>query len=441
MPTRSAFLVLAALLALVLAGCSSSGGSESPTPSPTAGSHTTIEDPTPAANGTPAASDVGPASVDAERVFEHIRVLSVTIGPRVAGSAAEREAVDYIAGQFTASGYTVELNEFGFAPSAFRYGSVDVGGAPIEALALVGSPGGTASGRVIYVGTADEASVAGLDLTGAIAVADRDRRTFRDKLITVRDAGAAGLIIINHSPGPFTGQLQLEAPFPVVGVGAEDRDVVIAATESGQEITVTVPDEGLAQSVNVIARADPDAACEVLVGGHHDSVPGAPGANDNASGTAHVIELARVFAADGLDPGLCFATFGAEEFGLFGSQALAREWAQAEVLPRYMVNLDVTGAGDTIELIGDSSLVPLANALADGLRIAAHPATLPPNASSDHVSFATFGSEVILVSSSLFANIHTPADVIDDIDLETLDRIGRLTHALVAELLAEIAAD
>ena len=374
-------------------------------------------------------------------MYEHIRVLSVEIGPRVAGSAAEREAIEYIAGQFTASGYTVELHEFRFDPSAFRYGSVDTGEASLEALALVGSPGGSASGRAVYVGTADEASVAGLDLAGAVAVADRDQRTFRDKLVTVREAGAAALVIINHSPGPFTGQLQLEAPFPVVGVGAEDRDTMMAATEASTEVTVSVPGGGFATSMNVIARADPNAACEVLVGGHHDSVPGAPGANDNASGTAHVLELARAFAADGLDPGLCFATFGAEEFGLFGSQALAREWARAEEQPRYMINLDVTGTGDTIELIGGGELVPLAAALAEGLAIAAMPASLPPNASSDHASFAAFGVEVILVSSGLFTTIHTPADVIDDIEIDTLDRIGRLTQALIVELVGLIGAD
>lgn len=446
MPPRLWLAALTLAVAAAVAACNPSGD---PAPAPSAtntasgnddgNTGQTTQDLAPTA--TP--GDVlGTPSIDPARIHSHIQELSVAIGPRVAGSAGERAAIDYIAAHFTATGYSVELHDFAFDPSAYRYGTVEVGDAQqIEALALVGSPGGTASGRAVYVGTADSASVTGLDLAGAVAIADRDQRTFRDKLSTVRNAGAVALVIINREPGPFTGQLQLESPFPVVGVGSEHRDPLRAAGDGAQILTVSIPAAGMATSTNVVARADPDAPCDILVGGHHDSVPGAPGANDNASGTAHVLELARVFAADGLDPGLCFATFGAEEFGLFGSAALATDWSRSEQLPQFMVNLDVTGAGDTIELIGGDELVSRAATLARQLAIPAEPSSLPPNASSDHASFATFNVQVILVSSGMFPFIHTPADIIEAIDTDTLERIGLLAHAMVDQLLAEIAGD
>ena len=129
------------------------------------------------------------------------------------------------------------------------------------------------------------------------------------------------------------------------------------------------------------------AIAKILVGGHHDTVPGSPGGNDNSSGTAHVIELARLLAADGLDEGLCFATFGAEELGLLGSDYLAGEWEELGVLPRFMVNLDVTGTGDVVAVIGTERLVDQALAIAVGLEVPAAESSLPPNAGSDHSSF------------------------------------------------------
>ena len=53
---------------------------------------------------------------------------------------------------------------------------------------------------------------------------------------------------------------------------------------------------------------------------HHDSVPGAPGANDNASGTAMVLELARVLKNLPTDTEVRFITFGAEELGLIAGR-------------------------------------------------------------------------------------------------------------------------
>src|SRR2546427_90728 len=61
-------------------------------------------------------------------------------------------------------------------------------------------------------------------------------------------------------------------------------------------------------SHNVVAKP-PGKQCRLVVGGHYDSVPAGPGANDNASGTATAIEMARAMAADGtLDP-VCFVLF------------------------------------------------------------------------------------------------------------------------------------
>ena len=175
----------------------------------------------------------------------------------------------------------------------------------------------------------------------------------------------------------------------------------------------------------------PGERCEVIVGGHHDTVPGAPGANDNASGTATVLELARAFAADGLDPGLCFATFGAEESGLHGSQALAARLQHEGTLPRLMVNLDVTGIGTSVQVIGSPQPAQRALELARQLGIPAERDELPANAGSDHASFARLGVPVVFFTSGDFQGIHSPADVAERVDPAELDRVGDLAYATI----------
>ncbi len=431
------FLVALALLALaaVMLSCSPR---EQPaaTPSPATGSGHSGEPATPAA--TPDA-DRGPAVPDAARVLAHIEALAGDIGPRVAGSEGEARAVAYIADQLRGAGYTVEELRFRPPETLFRPASVVLDAEKLDALPLGGSPDGEASGPAVYVGLAEPEDIEGLDLAGAVAIADRGLISFLAKYEAVRQAGAVALVVVNTEPGVFLGTLQREVDIPVVAVGREDRDLLLEAAAEGREATVVVPAAESVESVNVLAKADPGQPCTVLVGGHHDTVPGAPGANDNASGVAHMLELARAFAADGLDPGLCFATFGAEESGLHGSRELAMQLAAAEELPKAMVNLDVTGIGSRVEVIGTLDLVQRALATAEALGIPAGPGSLPPNASSDHASFAAYNVPILFFTSGEFAEIHTPRDTVDRIDPAELDRVGRLAFAAVSDLLERLS--
>ncbi|MER3406071.1 MAG: aminopeptidase, partial [Chloroflexota bacterium] len=91
-----------------------------------------------------------------------------------------------------------------------------------------------------------------------------------------------------------------------------------------------------------------------------------------------VLELARAVAADGLDPRVRFVTFGAEESGLHGSQALAARLQNEGAVPHLMVNLDVTGIGTAVQVIGSPEPVQRAPDLARRLGIPAEREKLPP---------------------------------------------------------------
>ncbi len=393
---------------------------------------------TPATGGGPTGSATGPAEHDGQRALAH--VIELAKEPRVSGTPAEARAATYIAEQFRSSGYTVEVMQFEFDGDRFRAGEVTVDGKTIEALTLAGSPGGAVSAPAVFVGLADEEGIAGRDLTGKMAVAERGVLNFGVKYENVRAAGAVGLVVVNNRPGSFSGNLATGARIPVVGVSQEDGAAVLEAAKAGREIGLKAPPTvGLTKALNVIARPGTGSECVVLVGGHFDTVPSAPGANDNASGTANVIELARALAVDGLDEGLCFATFGAEESGLYGSKALVERLRSEGALPRYMVNLDVTGIGARVEVIGDGPLAQTALALAASAGIPAVPSQLPPNSGSDHQSFLDAGIATVFFTSGDFSTIHSPADVVADIDMEMLDHIGDTALLVVKDLLAEVA--
>lgn len=377
------------------------------------------------------------AEFDGQRAYLHVLALAQTIGPRVSGTPGEAQAVEYIAAQLRASGYDVEVMPFAVEGNPFRTSVVTAGGRQMSGFALAGSASGRAAGEAVYVGLGDAAGIGDQNLKGKIAVADRGVLRFGEKLQRVRSRGAAALVVINNVPGPLRGALGVEADIPVVGISQEDGEPLLAAARQREVIAVEVPEAGRSEAANVIGRAVPGDRCEVLVGGHHDTVPGAPGANDNASGTATVLELARAFAADGLDPGLCFVTFGAEESGLHGSQALAARLQHEGAIPRLMVNLDVTGIGTSVQVIGSPEPAQRALELARQLGIPAERDELPPNAGSDHASFARLGVPVVFFTSGDFQGIHSPADVAERVDPAELDRVGDLAYATIKAYLPQ----
>src|SRR5690606_33086586 len=144
-----------------------------------------------------------------------------------------------------------------------------------------------------------------------------------------------------------------------------------------------------ATSINVIAEP-PGAECETVTGGHYDSVQQAPGASDNASGTATVLEIASVLAHAGRMGSDCFVLFGAEELGLIGSAHYVSQLSDEEKSRlKAMLNFDMVGVGDEAWwLIGDGPLQERMQEIARDLGIEnVTPSTLIRGLGSDHASF------------------------------------------------------
>jgi aminopeptidase YwaD len=416
--------VLIGLVGLAVAACGGESPSKAtPTAVPSAAAATFAP--------TPTADAIGTTAVDGQRAYDHVKKLSVDIGPRVAGTPSEITARDYIRSMLESYGYDVSVQDFGFDATAYLPARVDVGPAPgpsdnltsIPAIALRGSGGGSVNGRLVAAGIGRPEEFPSGGLAGAIALIERGELTFSQKVGNAIAAGAGGVVIYNNEAGRMVFDLGEPVALPVVSVDqAEGRRLRETAQPLVARITVSPP-KGTAY--NVVAKPKGAAMCDTITGGHYDSVPVTGGADDNASGTAAVLELARVVAAMKLAPRHCFALFSAEEFGLFGSRAYVERLTAGEKQAlRGMVNLDVVGTASSLDLIGDDDLIDVARLAAQKLGVTASPSSLPPNTGSDHLSFQNGGLHAVMLYRA-DELIHTPEDA-----------IGRIVPASLAETVS-----
>jgi hypothetical protein len=131
-------------------------------------------------------------------------------------------------------------------------------------------------------------------------------------------------------------------------------------------------DQGLDNVVGILRGAsNPDRMH--VIGAHYDTAGPSPGADDNASGTAAVLEAARAIAQTGCRPAetIVFVAFAAEESGLAGSKAFVAALGDRKDDVADMICLDVIGylePGTRLDLsVSSNSFTPEINALIDVL--------------------------------------------------------------------------
>jgi hypothetical protein len=204
--------------------------------------------------------------------------------------------------------------------------------------------------------------------------------------------------------------------------------------------------------IGIVEGSDPTLRNEYVVySAHFDHVGvGTPidgdsiynGADDNASGTSAVLELARAFASGATRPArsMMFVFVSGEEKGLLGSAYFADNPTVPIESMVANINMDMVGrnAPDSVVAIGQdySSLGPLVQQVN-----AAHPAlglTVAPDLwpeeqlffRSDHFSFARREIPAIFFTTGLHEDYHLPSDTAERIDADKIARIARLSYHL-----------
>lgn len=186
---------------------------------------------------------------------------------------------------------------------------------------------------------------------------------------------------------------------------------------------------------NVIGFIDNKAASTIIIGAHYDHLGHgedhnslAPrekaihnGADDNASGTAALIELARQVKAAKLNKyNFLFTAFSGEELGLFGSKYLTQHAPVDLGTVDYMINMDMIGRLDTAKglQVGGVGTSPawadvLKTATPPGLKITYDSSGTGP---SDHTSFYLKDIPVLFFFTGSHSDYHKPSDDADKIN-------------------------
>lgn len=206
---------------------------------------------------------------------------------------------------------------------------------------------------------------------------------------------------------------------------------------------------------NVLAYLPGETNEYVVIGAHYDhlglgeqyslapSLAGHvhPGADDNASGTAGVIELARWFSHQPKQQrGILFMTFAGEELGLLGSSYYVNHPLLPLANDVAMINMDMIGrVRDRKLYIGGvgtaSTFLPLLQQLAPKHDFDADLTEKAGYGSSDHTSFTTKQIPVLFFFSGLHADYHKPSDTWDKINapdaVRVLDLVADVTDHLI----------
>ena len=436
----------AALVALLLlTACS--GGSPAPISTPSASTSptpTAAASPTLALSPTPhGSSDIGPARFDPARAFAHVEALAVDIGSRPAGSEAERQAAFYLRDQLQSFGYEARLQPFAYDIFADAGSSLQVlSPQPLSPAVYPFEPSanGVVEGQLVDAGIGRPQDFPA-DTAGKIALILRGVLFFSDMVANAEAAGALGVIVYNDEPGLFVGNLAEPSAIPALAVSGEDGQALLAMVQAGSvSVRLEVRTESRSRdSQNVVARPQ-DGECRLIAGGHYDSVPAGPGANDNASGAATVVEMARVLAADGEFDDVCFLLFGAEEVGLIGSARFVESLTPAEEETlEAMLNLDMVGVGTQWLLAGSPSIADLAAAEADERSLDYIVESSSP-IGSDHASFINAGIPGVFFHSLFVVvaddpNYHTAEDRAEHVQPARMAEIADLGLAVIDTLL------
>jgi aminopeptidase YwaD len=355
-------------------------------------------------------------------------------------------AADYIAEQLSAAGYQVERQHFTFPQFEERSASLSVtwdrgaSETSVETHALLYSGAGGVNGRLAFAGFGRSDDFRGLDLRGAVVLMERGADvTFRDKAERAFAAGAAAAVIYNNTPRPFLGSLQVGMPLPVLAIsgagGQRLRTLMDAGPVMAHVAVDATVDERPAQNVVGTRPAPSAGAATVVIGAHYDSVQISPGANDNASGAAVVLEMARVLAHDPPQANIVFVSFAAEELGLLGSaHFVGALHPDARASVAAMLNFDMVGVGEDVLIGGSPALVRTIEGVGaeQGLKLGHMGSSLTGR--SDHASFVAAGIPSAFFHVSDDPNYHTPADVVDGISTVRLAEVGTLGTEVVRRL-------
>jgi len=428
--------------------------------------------------------------LDGQAALRHVQVLAQPEWRgREAGSEGGRAAAEYIAARFAEYGLQPAgdagsyLQSFAISQTALLttpvFTLLDEDGQVLKQypyrqdyheLIRGYAGGGQASAEIVY---ANSSELGDVRLGGRILLCGSGL----DNMLQASSAcehGAGGLLLATDLltssmsiKSSYLSELQAQTlPVYLLAKGVSDELLNLAGLRAGPsrnsapvqllplranlDVRLAVTPTAWATNVlGVLPGSDPELRDQVLIVGAHldhvGSLPDGtiyPGANDDASGVAVLLEIARLWQEKGYRPRrtVLFAAWDAEEMGLLGSQHYVVNPAFPLSDTLAMLQLDMVGGGRGyyLDVSGDelrdaAILAHLENAAGQVETRVTLTRYVP---SSDHDSFHRLGIPAVWLSWEGAADLHLPTDSIDGIAPEKLQATGR-TVALALITMAD----
>jgi len=365
-----------------------------------------------------------------------------------------------------------------------------------DLLPVLDSPSADVAGPIIFVGygISDPArgidDYAGLDVRDKIVLFLRGKpekyagsASHADKERLAKQKGAVAYLTatgpilnayeqrrgVTGKPSAFYSATEADHQIPGAWINSDTADTIIREGSGGKVSLRTLQEElnrtGASQSratgasallawtsrlttgalFNVISliRGYTTGEETVLIGAHRDHFGRQAGllfagADDNASGTAVLLEVARVFAAAPVAPkrSILFVSFSGEEQGLLGSKLYVSQPVTPLAKTMGMINVDHAGIGNgrlTVGVTGFEKTVAQQAGQSSGISDKLDLFGFFPG--GDHVPFKEAGVPTItVVSGGIHPHFHQPTDTADTIDPKILESVARYVLALAWQL-------
>ncbi len=312
---------------------------------------------------------------------------------------------------------------------------------------------------------------------------------FESKASNAKAHGARGIILVNDTfahpqdndkfeklestqgadAGIYMVQMKVDEGNRLVNAGGKKINELAAAIDkdlkprsfalpSAVQLDLSVDIERDVRTVhNVVAYLPGETDEYVAIGAHYDHLglgyayslsPNQmgtvhPGADDNASGTAGVLELARWFAAQPKQRrGILFLTFAGEELGVLGSGYYVKHPELPLAKAAAMINLDMIGRiqNSEVHLSGEgtgTTLQKTVNEIASKYNLLLKVADKGGYGPSDHMWFTVSQVPVLFFFSSLHQDYHRPSDTWEKINAPDAARLLSLVAAITERLASD----
>ncbi|HCY76802.1 MAG TPA: hypothetical protein DHV28_12850 [Ignavibacteriales bacterium] len=301
----------------------------------------------------------------------------------------------------------------------------------------------------------------------------------REKSLVAKKYGAKGILFVSLSneekPQPLIGSVmhgEGEQPvdFPQLQISHEAANILLSRTGLKiNELQTKIDEKKKPLSINLLTKAvvevnakyeknartmnvvgliegsDPKLKNEyVVIGAHLDHVGSQagllfPGANDNASGSAGVLEIAKAFVKNGIKPNrtLLFVLFASEEQGLYGAKHFVDNWKKGYNKIYAMLNMDCIGYGDSIQ-VGNGKSAPNLWDFAkqiDQTNFKSMVSRTWSGGGADATPFHEKGiPSLYFVTTNSYDHLHLPSDKVETLNPDLYEKLVKLAYLTALEI-------